>query len=315
MAKIEFERYEFNPIIAPTKNWWETRATFNAGVAEYQNKIILLYRAVGNDGISRLGYAESEDGKNISKRLDQPVLEPDIDDPYERLGIEDPRITKIGDTYWITCTAASLYEANFISSLIGHLSRSHRDYAPWRVRASLIKTRDFINYKKIGRVFGDEDNKDVVIFPEKIKGKYVILDRLFPDITIAWVDKIEGRWSERELVMKPTEGWQGERVGAATVPLKTEKGWLIIYHAVDKKRVYRLGFALLDLNNPAKVVYRHPDPILQPEKKYEIRGWTPKVVFSCGMVERGDEFYLYYGGADKVIGLATIKKEKLLNVI
>jgi predicted GH43/DUF377 family glycosyl hydrolase len=315
MAKIEFEKYEFNPIIAPTKNWWETRATFNAGVAEYQNKIIILYRAIGNDGISRLGYAESENGKKISKRLDYPVIEPTLDDSFERLGIEDPRITKLGTTYWITCVAASLYEATFISSLIDHLGRSHRHYAPWRVKASLFKTRDFQHYKKVGRVFGDEDNKDVVIFPEKIKGKYVILDRLLPDITLAWADKIEGKWSERETVMKPKEGWQEGRIGVAAAPIKTKKGWLIIYHAADKKRVYRLGFALLDLNNPAKVIYRHPDPVLQPEKKYETRGWASNVVFCCGMIEKGDEFYLYYGGADKVIGLATIKKEKLLNVL
>ena len=243
------------------------------------------------------------------------MIESALDDPYERLGIEDPRITKIDDTYWITFTAASLYEATFISSFVDHFIKSHRDYAPWRAKASLLQTRDFRNYKKVGRVFGDKDDKDVVIFPEKIKGKYVILDRLLPDITIAWADEIKGQWSERKVVMEPQKGWQEERIGVATAPLKTKRGWLIIYHGVDRKRVYRLGFALLDLNNPAKVIYRHPDPILEPEERYEKKGIIPNVVFSCGMIEKGDEFYLYYGGADKVVGLATIKKNKLLSVI
>lgn len=314
MAKIEFERYKGNPIIAPTKNWWETRATFNAGVAPYQDKIVFLYRAMGNDGVSRLGYAESENGKEISKRLDHPVIEPAIDDSFERLGIEDPRITKINDTYWVTCVATSLYEANFISSLVEHLSKSHRNYAPWRVRASLFKTGDFQKYEKVGRVFGDEDDKDVVLFPEKIKNKYIILDRLFPSITISWSEKIEGGWGKRRTLMSPRQGWEEERLGISTVPVKTKRGWLIIFHAADKKHVYRLGFALLDLHNPAKVIYRHPKPILEPKEQYELRGRTPNVVFSCGMIEKGDEFYLYYGGADKVIGLASIKKEKLLNV-
>jgi predicted GH43/DUF377 family glycosyl hydrolase len=313
--EIKFKRYEDNPIITPTKNWWETKATFNPGVAQYKGKTILLYRAIDDDGISRLGYAESEDGKKITKRLSQPVIEPSLDDPYERIGIEDPRITQINDTYWITCTAASLSKENFVFSLLDHLKRTHQGYGLWRVRASLFKTSDFINFEKVGRIFGDEDDKDVVIFPEKINGKYVILDRLFPNITLSYSEKIEGKWSPRKLVMEPKEGWQGERIGISTVPLKTEKGWLVIYHAADEKHVYRLGFAFLDINDPTKVIYRHPEPIFEPEEEYELKGNISNVVFSCGMVEKGDELYLYYGGADKVIGLATIKKEILLSVL
>lgn len=315
MKKIKLKRYEQNPIISPSYNWWETRATFNAGAVEYQGKIVLLYRAIGNDGISRFGFAITSDGKNVEERRDSPVLEPSPDDPLERLGIEDPRITKIDDTYYISYIASSVYKASHESPLSRFLNKRHSNYAPWRIRGSLARTKDFKSFERLGRVFGDMDNKDIVLFPEKIDGKYYILDRIYPNMTISSSDELEGEWSERKIVMEPSKGWEEERVGASTVPLKTDKGWLVIYHAADKKQVYRLGLLFLDLNDPSKVIYRHSDPILEPEEEYEKMGKTLNVVFSCGMVEIDDQYYVYYGAADRVIGLATIGKDKLLSIL
>jgi len=314
MSEIKLQRYEKNPIISPADNWWETRATFNPGVIKYRDKIVIVYRAIGNDGISRFGYAETKDGINIDKRYSCPILEPSIDDPFERLGIEDPRITKIDGDYHITYTVSSVYEAGHFSA-VGSSLKNHPNDVPWRVRGSLVKTKDFIYFERLGKVFGDFDNKDIVLFPEKINGKYFLLDRIHPNITISFSKKIDGDWGEKKILLKPRKGWEEERVGASTVPLKTKKGWLIIYHAADKKQVYRLGFAFLDLNDPSKIIYHHPDPIFEPKEIYEKKGRVPNVVFSCGMVERGSQLYLYYGAADKVIGLATINKKDLLNVL
>ena len=313
MAKIEFKRYENNPIISPTDNWWETEATFNAGAVVFGQKIILIYRAIGNDHISRFGYAETRDGFKIENRLQEPIIEPLINDPYERLGIEDPRITKYKDNYYIAYTISSVYSARHSS--LTTVKSKHPNDAPWRVRGAFIKTQDFEHFERIGRILGDEDIKDIILFPEKIKGKYALIDRIVPNITISWSERFDQTWGRREVVMTTRKGWEEERIGGSTVPLKTKKGWLIIYHGVDRQKVYRLGFAFLDLNDPTKVIYRHPDPILEPEEDYEKKGRVPNVVFSCGLIDKDEEYFLYYGGADKVLCLATIKKKDLLGVL
>src|SRR3989304_1991827 len=312
MAKIEFKRYKKNPIISPTDNWWETEAVFNPGVIKLGQKIVLIYRAIGNDHISRFGYAETINGFKIEKRLKEPIIEPLLDEPYERLGIEDPRITKINNNYFIAYTVSSVYNASH-SPFFSTKGKNPND-APWRVRGSFIKTQDFEHFERIGRILGEEDIKDIILFPQKIKGKYALLDRIVPNITLSWSSGLDQTWGRREVVMTTRKGWEEERIGGSTAPIKTEKGWLVIYHGVDRKKVYRLGFSFLDLKNPTKVIYRHPDPILEPEKDYEKKGRVDNVVFSCGMVEKDEEYFLYYGGADKVIGLATIKKEDLLGV-
>jgi len=313
MAKIKFERYKKNPIISPSDNWWETEATFNAGAAVFGQKIILIYRAIGNDHISRFGYAETIDGFKIDKRLGEPIIEPLLDEPFERLGIEDPRITKINNNYLIAYTISSVYNAGH-SPFFSTKEKNPND-APWRVRGAFIKTQDFEHFERIGRILGDEDIKDIILLPEKINGGYALLDRIVPSITLSWSNRLDQTWGRRRVVMTTRKGWEEERIGGSTVPIKTKKGWLIIYHGVDRKKVYRLGFAFLDLNDPTKVIYRHPDPILGPEEDYEKKGRVDNVVFSCGMVEKGGQYFLYYGGADKVLCLATIEKEKLLSVL
>ena len=180
---------------------------------------------------------------------------------------------------------------------------------------ALLITKDFKNFERMGRIFEDKDDKDVIIFPDKIRGKYIILDRIYPNITLTESERIDGGWRERRIVMEPQEGWEDERVGGSTVPYKTEKGWLLIYHAADQNQVYRLGFVLLDLTDPSKVIYRHPEPILEPEESYEKKGRVPNVVFSCGMAEVRGRFFVYYCGADRVLCLATIEKKKILGVL
>jgi predicted GH43/DUF377 family glycosyl hydrolase len=310
--EIKLKRFEGNPILSPTDNWWETKSVFNPGAIKKDNKIILLYRAIGNDGISRFGYAETSDGFHITRRDKEPILEPPVDDQYERLGIEDPRITKLLGKYYIAYTCASVYAAKHISPLRAKL-KAHSNDAPWRVRAALLKSDDLVTFKRLCRIIGDVDDKDIVLFPEKIDGKYMLLDRIYPNITIASSTDLKN-WSERKVVMTPRNEWEAERVGAGTVPIKTKKGWLIFYHAASHDHIYRLGFAYLDLTDPTKVLYRHPEPIFEPEENYEKVGRVANVVFTCGAVLHNGKYFIYYGAADQVIGVATIDREKIDNI-
>ncbi len=304
-------RYSGNPILRPTKNWWETRAVFNAGANIFENKIVLLYRAIGGDSFSRFGLAKSIDGVSF-ERFEDPVFEAELSNQYERLGVEDPRITKIEDTYYIVYTAPSVYEAKAYKT--GNFAPSLSHSAPWRIRPSLITTKDFKTFKREG-ILLEKEAKDAALFPEKIAGEYDLLYRVYPNISITFSKDLK-TWLGDKVIVSPREGfWDDERVGAGTQPIKTEKGWLLFYHGVNKSHVYQIGILLLDLKDPTKILYRSSQPALEPQESYEKEGDTVNVVFTCGAVEKDGQYFVYYGGADKVIGLATINKEELLNEI
>jgi len=309
MIKImKLVRNEQNPLLSPTKNWWEVNAVFNAGAAVFQGKIILLYRAIGGDNLSRFGLAESIDGVNF-ERSEDPVFEADLTNQYERLGVDDPRITQIDDTYYITYTAPSVYEAAAYRT--GKFAPSLHHPAPWRVRPSLVTTHNFKDFGRKG-ILLDIDTKDVTLFPEKINGRFALLHRIYPHTYINFSTDLRSWSDEKVLISVRPDFWDCERVGAGAQPIKTPKGWLLFYHGTDKNQVYKLGVLLLDLADPTKVLYRSDEPILEPEEHYEKVGLTPNVVFTCGAVEKDDQYFVYYGAADKVIGLATIGKEELL---
>jgi predicted GH43/DUF377 family glycosyl hydrolase len=303
---MELERYKGNPILTPTTNWWENEAVFNCAAARSNGKVHILYRAIGEDRVSRFGHAITENGLDITERKPDPAYE-SIGDELEKLGVEDPRITKIDDTYYITYTGVSLYpccevEPSLVSS------------APWRCRVGLLSTKDFKTFTKHGCILPDMDNKDVVLFPERINGKYVMLHRTFPNIWIAYSDDLL-HWYDHKLLMRVQPGsWDCNRIGAGAPPIKTEYGWLNFYHGVDHQRNYRLGILLLDLDDPSKVIGRSAEPILSPREPWEKNGLVPNVVFTCGAIEMGDYYYVYYGGADKVIGIAVMSKSDIKKI-
>lgn len=306
---MQLNRLNDNPILKPTANWWEIQATFNPGAIIFQGKVVLLYRAIGGDGLSRFGLAKSVDGFTF-ERFEDPIFEAELTNQYERLGVEDPRIVQIEDTYYITYTAASVYEA--ITYRQQKFAPSLNHPAPWRVRPSLITTKDFQTFERKGIIL-DVDTKDVTLFPEKINGRFALLHRIYPHMYLTFSTDLKN-WQDEQILVDPKEGfWDSERVGAGAPPIKTEKGWLLFYHGVDKQHIYRLGVLLLDLNDPTKVLYQGPEPILEPVETYEKEGLTPNVVFTCGAVELNDQYYVYYGGADKVIGSAVIGKEEILS--
>ncbi len=290
---MRLKRFLKNPILRPKReNDWESKLVFNPA-ALYDNGLFhLLYRAVGEDNISRIGYAVSSNGYEFF-RLDKPVFTPM--GILESKGCEDPRLVSLEGKFYMTYTA----------------------YSMKGVRVSLASTRNFIQWERYGVVLPDMENKDAVLFPEKIGGRYVMLHRPMDPPRSIWIAYSNDlvRWGDFKKVMAPIEGkWDGVGIGSASPPVRTEKGWLLIYHGIDKDGVYRLGAALLDLEDPSRVIGRYPEPILEPEEDYELRGEVREVVFGCGICEVEEKYFIYYGAADKVICGATAEKRELLNL-
>lgn len=305
---LEFVRFEENPIVEPKwKHQWEAKYTFNPAAIHQCNKIHLLYRAMGHDDVSVMGYASSIDGLHIDTRLPDPVYIPRED--FEKKaqpgnsGCEDGRLTKIGDTIYMCYTAFNAKD-------------------PPRVALTTISATDFCqkNFtwtKPILISPPGMDDKDACLFPEKIQGKFVFLHRFSPNIWIDYKDDLKfenNNWIKGKIVMTPElHTWDSEKIGIGPPPIKTDKGWLLIYHGLSRySKKYRLGAALLDLGNPEIVLSRLPFPIMEPETVQEKRGLRPDAVFSCGAVLLSDEIYLYYGAGDAVIGVATLSLSKLL---
>ncbi len=214
---------------------------------------------------------------------------------YDQYGMEDPRITKIEDRYYINYSAISMYGINTV----------------------LFSTTDFVTYDNHGIIFCP-DNKDVSLFPERIGGKYYAFHRpsgggMGPSMWLASSPDLF-HWGDHQLLITPRRGhWDDERVGCGSPPIRTERGWLEIYHAASRQKKYCLGALLLDLNNPAKILARSETPLMSPEASYENEGYLPGVVFLCGHVETGDgRIILYYGAADDKVCAAETTVEEIL---
>ena len=301
-TELRFHRLTDQPILVPDPGKdWEAGGVFNPAVIKNDADYVMIYRAFGRDMVSRLGYAESRDGILWHKHP-QPMIQPDPNDRQENRGMEDPRIVKLGGSYYITYTAAEGFP----------VSKSWR----WRTEVRILETEDF---KKVGKIIpslhgiGGKNDKDAVLFPANINGKYWLLHRVVPDMHIACSSNLIS-WQERGPILKNRQdGWSYLKVGAAAPPLLTEHGWLMLYHGVRKDRSYALGVALLDAADPTKLTHLLPYPVFEPERDYELVGVVPKVVFGTSMLEINGAFWVYYGAADRVIGVAAIDKKMLLD--
>lgn len=297
---IKLERAKENPIIAPDKTHsWESKATFNPAAIYLQGKVHLLYRAMSEDNVSVIGYATSSDGIHIDYRSPIPVY------LSKDWGVEDPRLTKIGDKIYILYTAFD-------------------GKNPPRVALTWIFVKDFLsqhwNWAKPVLISPpDMDDKDAFLFPDKVNGKYMVIHRGGDDIDFSFTSSLdfkEGQWLEEYRWIAPRRWWwDGKKVGAAAPPIKTKEGWVMLYHGVSEDNVYRVGAVLLDLKNPVKIIGRTDNPILEPETSYEKEGLVSNVVFPCGNVLLGEKLFVYYGGADQVIGVATIEMKKLIKIL
>lgn len=300
-----FERYKGNPILKPNpKRMWESYMVFNSAAIYLGGKIHLLYRARGRKGgVSKLGYASTVDGFHIEERLNKPVFEPEHGNELECLGCEDPRLTEIEDRIYLTYTAYGKVPGLLVS------------FKSIQIAMTSISSQDFIrkNWRWGPRKypFPMVDNKHAYLFPEKIEERWVMYHRIPPHIWIAYSDDLTN-WGDTSIVLSPRKGWEYFKVGGGAPPIKTEEGWLIMYHAVDKEWNYRLGAAVADLEHPHRILKRGREPILEPQEEYEVKGDVPNVIFTCGAVLKDDKVYLYYSGADTVMCVATAELSELL---
>ena len=323
---MRLQRCEHNPILtANPAQEWESGAVFNCGATLGQDGLVyLLYRAVpagyiqfpdrhGYDNyISSIGCAASEDGVHFT-RFDEPAIRPQED--YETFGCEDPRVTglELDDEllYLITYTA-----------LAAPAFSGRGD------RVALASTKDFRTFHKYGVVIPNLNDKDAVIFPELIQGRIAMLHRVVPNIQIVYFEDLEQLihpdedwWRKYEAsieeftILRPKFEWEAEKIGAGAPPIRTEAGWLLIYHGVDANHVYRVGAALLDLEEPSRVIARTPEPILEPEEEYERVGDVDNVVFPQGAVVKNGTLHVYYGAADKVCCLSTVNLDDLVTFV
>ena len=300
-------RFPENPVLSPIlQNSWESRYLLNPGAIRLNGRIYLVYRAVGDDEISRLGLAISEDGFHFTERLPEPIFKPQT--KSEEKGCEDPRLTRIGDRIYMTYTAYSMPVAQIAIASIG--------------------VEDFVNHHwrswhRHGLVFPGFTDKDAALFPELFGDKFAMLHRVDPHIWITFSTHIRCPWSRKEHTIlagsRPGMVWDALKIGGGSPPLKTEYGWLLITHGVDHDHTYRLGVMLLDLADPTILIYRSPNFIIEPAETFEVGGkdsWVPNVVFTCGAVSREegrdilgaeDEVLVYYGAADSLICVATAR--------
>lgn len=313
------QRAASNPILHPRpENDWESAYVFNPAALFVGGRFHLIYRAIGSAGISVFGYASSKDGIHFDERLNYPVYTHSefLEFTGEKLqphfpqsggswgGCEDPRLTLIDDVIYMLYTA-------FDGS------------APPCVVLTSIKLDDFMNkawtWKKPIMISPHgELHKNWVIFPEKIRGKFAVMHSISPNILIEYLDDLDFTHTHfitsHYLASGRDWEWDNWIRGVGPTPLKIPGGWLMLYHAMDKRDPdrYKLGAAILDEHEPTKVLFRASLPLLAPDAPYENEGFKQGVIYCCGAVIQEDILYLYYGGADTVICLAYAKVADVL---
>jgi len=301
-----FKRQPHNPILMPDPtSGWECYNVFNPGVVYHNGLFHMYYRAQGLDWISRIGYAVSADGLHWN-RLREPVLAPR--DASDDRGVEDARVVEIEGVFYMTYTAYS-------SQYLGSGTPTHSGGG---IQPMIARSENLISWERIGPMVRGEDNKDHVLFPRKIGGRYAALHRRWPNVCIAYSDDLR-TWQEGDMAPiygpRPENDWDSLSVGSNGPPIETEYGWLCINHAYNHERIYRMGAVLLDLEDPSRVIRRPEKPIFWPEQLWELRGDVPNVVFSCANPVVDGTVYLFYGGGDHVIGLATCRLAELVDFV
>ncbi len=321
---LSLRRSVHNPVIDPGPgSYWESEAVFNPGAVAYGGRVHLFYRALGPDGISRIGYASSKDGIHFDKRYPHPVYMPENvtesarHHPYTspaRLtyntglyvsgggwgGCEDPRAVKIDDRVYLTFNIFNGWHSIRVG--LTSISEDDLEQGRWNWRRFVFLSPP------------NERHKNWALFPEKVGGKYALFHNLHDDdptrVRVEYIDDLDGPiptfespdphlLPDRELV------WHNRTRSVGPPPIKTEYGWLLFYHAMDKNDPgrYKLGALLLDLKDPRKILYRSSYPILEPDEWYE-NDWKPGIIYASGAIVKGDTLFIYYGGGDKHIGVA-----------
>lgn len=296
-------RFAGNPIISPGDLGPDVNAVFNPGATAFDGGTLLLLRVEDRTGISRLVVATSADGVGDWRVEPERGIRPDPDRFEERWGVEDPRITRIDGTYYVVYTG----------------------YSEGGPLVCLATTTDFVTFERHGVVMPPED-KDAALFPRTHDGRWALLHRpatatpgLGAHIWLSWSPDLR-YWGDARILLSARRGgwWDANKVGTGPPPLETDRGWLLGYHGVRQTAsgsLYRMGIALLDLDDPCSVLARSDEWILGPTQPYERGGDVPGVVFPTGWVldEDGDTLRIYYGAGDSVVALATASLGALLD--
>ena len=297
-----------HPIMLPDPTSdWETYNVFNPSVIHHNGLFHMHYRAQGLDWISRIGYAVSEDGIHWN-RMRRPVLEP-IDGTDSR-GLEDARVTELDGVFYMCYTAYGREFSGEGEPIYAHYGGG--------ILPMIARSNNLITWERIGPIVKGENNKDHVLFPRKINGRYAALHRRWPDVWIAYSDDLL-TWREEDMATiygprtTDPEAWDFKSVGSNGVPIETEAGWLLITHGYNDDHIYHFGVCLVGLDDPTRIITRPKTSIFSPEELWEIRGDIPNVVFSNANPVVGGAVYVFYGGGDHVIGLATCRLDELLD--
>ena len=295
-------RFDKNPILTKDDIPYPVETVHNAGAVKHNGRYILLFRSHRRTGRSIIGLADSDDGFSFRVHP-EPFLEPSNDGSfaeYEEFGVEDCRICPIDGAYLLTYSA----------------------YSRHGVRIALASTKDFRQVERIALIT-QADARNVVIFPEKFDGRYVRLDRPHSEISpwSIWISFSPDlvHWGDSKVVMKPVQyHWDEMKIGPGATPIKTDRGWLHIYHGVFPTMdgsVYRLGVALHDLKDPSRIIGVGDEWILQPQDPWEVTGYVHNVIFTCGAIPEDDgTVKIYWGGADEVMCAGTARIDDLVNL-
>jgi len=330
---MKLQKYSGNPILSPNPTQpWESLVVCNPGVIYDQGTFYMLYRCAGDDAkhVIRFGLAVSQDGVHFKRSSTRPILSPSVDG-QDAGCIEDPRIVKMNGRFFITYAYRPFFPRKYWlaadnSAFNPRDQTQPKAFGQNLTSSGLLMTTDFKEYRRLGRITDPTlDDRDVILFPEKINGQYALLRRPMqwigkkygtkhPAIWICFGDDLL-KWGENYLLAKGKFSWEC-KIGGSTPPLKHKQGWFIIYHAVDAKGIYHVGAMMLDLKDPRRVIARAPSPIMSPEAEYEWKGLYPHgVVFPTANVVVDGKLLVYYGCADKFIGVATANFDQLVNYV
>jgi beta-1,2-mannobiose phosphorylase / 1,2-beta-oligomannan phosphorylase len=327
---FSFQRHDSNPLLQPSHHDFEGQAVMNPAAVFDGERTHLFYRAVGNDGVSRIGYASSKDGKTIDERLPYPVFALEGADPHlaaarrehaeknhpdlvasggSWAGTEDPRAVIIADRLYLSFSA--FHSWNSVRIAVSSISLPDLKLRKWNWSKPTFLSP------------ANQVHKNWVLFPEKINGNFAVLTSVSPNVEITYRKNLESVGvTEPAIEAKQgprTQGrsgyWDNWVRGAGPSPLKTAFGWLLFYHATDRNgygHEYQVGAMLLDKNDPTKVIARAPAPVLSPDAHYETHGAKPNIVYACGATTEGDKLTLYYGAADNVVCAASTSLSEFL---
>ena len=327
-------------LLSKTDNEFENEAVLNPAVIREGDNIHIFYRAVRNGNYSSIGYCRLDGPLTIVERWDKPVMVPDFD--YESHGVEDPRIVKIDDMYYMTYTAydgTNARGALATSKDLIHFEKQgiivpRVSYAEFVFRVESVGVVNENYYRNYKFYYQEEDldmkiqlwDKNIVFFPRRIKDKLVFLHRIRPGIQIVSVNSLTELTKEfwenyfltlqDHIVIDPVYAHESDYIGSGCPPIETEHGWLLIYHGVQDTNqglIYSAcAAALLDIDNPAKVIARLPYALFSPEQEWELKGDVNNVVFPTGTALFGDTLFIYYGAADSHIAVASLSLSALL---